>query len=84
MAARHRRTLEAIFARPTRTDLRLDSVAALLGHLGATRYERSGSRIAFVLAGVTIVMHRPHGDRPVNPSTVRDLRRFLIEAGHVP
>jgi hypothetical protein len=43
MNAKHRRTLEAIFARPVPSDIRWAAIEALLVALGAERSEGRGS-----------------------------------------
>lgn len=85
MNSRHRATLTAIFAHPTRTDIRYADVASLFVGLGAQVNEgREGSRVGVTLAGVTVVVHRPHPRPVIGPATVRTLRRFLAEAGFEP
>lgn len=84
MTGRHRRTLAAIFAVPTRSDLRFRAVEALMGSLGAKKKERAGSRVAFVLEGRVLVLHRPHKPKVMRPGAVRDLRDYLIAAGITP
>ena len=58
--AKHERTRAAIFAEPTRANVRWSAIESLLRHLDATIREGSGSRIAVRLNGVQTVFHRPH------------------------
>lgn len=85
MNSRQRRTLTAVFAHPTRLDIRWTEVVALLEALHATVDEaREGSRVGVHLNMRTIIIHRPHPRTVIGPETVRSLRRFLREAGVAP
>ena len=77
MTSRQRRTLAAIFERPTRSDLRFRSVEALMAALGAEQRERKGSRVAFILRRRVLILHRPHRPKIMRPGAVSDLRDFL-------
>ena len=81
MNKRHRRTLDAIFANPVRSDIRWSAVESLVKALGGRVTEREGSRVAFVLNGMTAVFHRPHPKPAAKKWTVRDVRDFLERAG---
>ena len=78
---RHRATLEAIFSRPTRANIRWDNVESLLLACGAHIEERAGSRVAVYLNGVATVFHRPHPRPEATKNLIDDVRAFLIEAG---
>lgn len=84
MRSRHEKTLVAIFERPTRTDVRWDSAMGLLSALGATVSQRSGSRVGVRLGDRVAVFHRPHPGPTLDRGAVRDLRRFLENAGVAP
>ena len=77
MTSRQRRTLAAIFERPTRKDLRFRSVEALMAALGAKQRERAGSRVAFILRRRVLILPRPHQPKVMRPGAVADLRDFL-------
>ncbi len=49
--------------------------------LGADVSEGRGSRVRVTLKDVRAVFHRPHPQRVTNKSTVRSVRRFLLETG---
>jgi len=49
--------------------------------LGAERKEGRGSRIRFTLNGVHAVFHRPHPRKEIIKPAIKDIRRFLLEAG---
>ena len=84
MNAKHRRTLEAIFARPVRSDIRWTEIEGLLASLGADRSEGRGSRVRFLLKGVEAVFHRPHPRPDTNKGAVVFVREFLKMAGIEP
>lgn len=81
MHSRHRRTLDAIFEAPVRSDIRWTAVESLVKALGGKVKKREGSRVAFVLNGRTAVFHRPHPGPAAKKWTIRDLRDFLELAG---
>jgi hypothetical protein len=82
--AHHRRTLEAIFARPERADIPWREIESLFVALGAEVTEGSGSRVRVALNGVRAVFHRPHPERVTDKGAVRAVRRFLETAGVTP
>lgn len=84
MNQKHRRTLEAIFADPTRSNIVWRDVEAMLAACGAEISEGEGSRVRIALNGVRAVFHRPHPKKETNKGAVRSLRRFLSEAEVTP
>jgi hypothetical protein len=84
MNAKHRRTLEAIFARPVPSDLRWTDIESLLVALGAERSEGRGSRVRFLLNGAEAVFRRPHPSPNTDKGAVVAVRRFLESAGAKP
>jgi hypothetical protein len=56
-------------------------IERLLVALGAEIEEGSGSRVRIALNGVRAVFHRPHPQKESDKGAVRDMRRFLTEAG---
>ncbi|MGI8568134.1 MAG: type II toxin-antitoxin system HicA family toxin [Methylocella sp.] len=84
MNAKHRRTLEAIFARPVLSDIRWAEIEALMVALGAERSEGRGSRVRFLLNGAEAVFHRPHPRPETNKGAVVSVREFLKIAGIEP
>lgn len=84
MNAKQRRTLEAIFARPERSDIAWRDIEALLVALGAEISEGSGSRVRIALHDVRAVFHRPHPQKETDKGAVKSMRRFLQEAGIEP
>ena len=84
MNTRHHRTLDAVFATPTRANVEWSAIEALFVALGATVQERAGSRVAVALNGVVAVFHRPHPGKEAKKPTVRSVRDFLTQAGVAP
>ena len=81
MNTRHRRTLEAIFERPERSDIVWRDIEGLLVALGAELAEGNGLRVRVALQGVRAVFHRPHPHKETDKGAVKSVRRFLQEAG---
>ncbi len=81
MNTKQRRTLEAVFAQPTRHDVAWADVDSLLRALGAEITQGRGSRVRVVLGGRRAVLHQPHPQRTCLPGMVRAVRDFLSEAG---
>lgn len=77
--ARHR-TLVAIFARPTRSDISWAEIETLVRGVGGQVLEREGSCVAFILSGVRAVFHRPHPRPTASKGAVDAVRRFLVSA----
>lgn len=84
MNSRHRKTLEAIYERPDRSDIAWRDIEALLLALGADVSEGQGSRVRVALQGVRAVFHRPHPQKETDKGAVKSMRRFLQEAGVEP
>lgn len=81
MNRRHRKTYDAIFQDPVRSNVLWSDCEALLRHLGAVIQEGSGSRVRVELNGADAVFHRPHPQKETDKGALKSLRRFLDEAG---
>jgi hypothetical protein len=81
MNKKQRQALERIFEKPERSDISWSDIESLLIAFGAEISEGKGSRVRVSLSGVKAVFHRPHPQRVTNKSTIRSVRRFLIESG---
>lgn len=84
MRASHRKTLEAIFARPVRGGGRWAEIEALFRELGAEVTEREGSRIGVFLFGEVRVFHRPHPSPDTDKGAVASVRKWLEANGVEP
>ena len=74
-------TLDAVFYRPTKADIRWAAIESPIRALGGVVTERAGSRVAARLNGVTAVFHRPHPRPEAKKGAVDAVRKFLIHAG---
>ncbi|WP_428558510.1 MAG: type II toxin-antitoxin system HicA family toxin [Solidesulfovibrio sp. DCME] len=81
MNSRNRRTLAAIFSRPTLADIRWDDILALFRALEATVDEGRGSRVRVILNGVAATFHRPHPGPVAKKGAVESVRELLTNAG---
>lgn len=81
MNKKHRKTLEAIFKRPTQAGIKWRDIETLLIALGAEMSEGRGSRIRIELNGEDAVFHRPHPGDETDKGAVASMRRFLENAG---
>ena len=84
LSSKHRKTLQAVFADPVRSNVPWAAVEALFVALGGEVTEGSGSRVRAALGGVRAVFHRPHPQRETDKGALQSVRRFLAEAGHAP
>ena len=81
MHRRHRKTLEAIFAKPPPANVRWRAVEALITALGGEVLHLRGSVAAFLLGDRRGVFHRPHPSPEAKRGQLRRVRRFLEHAG---
>ena len=80
----HRKTLQALFENPVRSNIVWTDVEKLLVALGADLSEGRGSRVRIHLNQIRAVFHRPHPRKETEKGAVKSMRRFLIEAGFKP
>ena len=81
MNSRHKKTLAAIFARPTSASIVFADIEALITSLGGSVLEREGSRVKIVLAGFEWRCHRPHPGKEAKRYQVEEARDLLQRAG---
>jgi hypothetical protein len=84
LSAKHRRTLAAIFARPTRMSVVFADIEALVVALGGTVTERAGSRVKITLRAEQWHCHRPHPGKEARRYQVEEARELLERAGVAP
>ena len=84
MQAKHAKTLELIFSRPTSGNVRWQDIEALLISLGAEISEGEGSRVRVRLFGDRRVFHRPHPSPITDKGAVAILRKWLEANGVTP
>lgn len=84
MNSKNRKTLEAVFSQPTKTNITWDDIEALLVAVGATLKEGNGSRIRFTKGEIGMSFHRPHPAKEAKSYQVKDARLFLEMLGIKP
>jgi hypothetical protein len=84
VAKKHRKTLEAIYENPVKSNVAWSDIEKMLLALGAELSEGSGSRVRIALRGVRAVFHRPHPQKETDKGALMSMRRFLTEAGVTP
>lgn len=80
----HRKTLEAVFARPTSANIAWKDIEALPSGLGGEVSERESSRVAIVLFNEVRVFHRPHPSPKTDKGAVVSVKRWLEQHGVKP
>ncbi len=81
MRKKHRKTLAAIFMRPTQSGINRADIESLFVACGAYIEEREGYRVYIELNDVVGHFHRPHPEKEARKGVVDSVRRFLKEAG---
>lgn len=84
MNTKHRKTLGAVFATPTRVNLKFTDIEALLVSLGGDVIEGAGSRMSVTVSGKTVFFHRPHPGKEAKKYQVENVREFLQKIGVEP
>ena len=80
MNSRHRKTLAAIFARPTSASVVFADIEALIKALGGSVSEREGSRVRVELNGEPWRCHQPHPGKEAKRYQVEEPRELLERA----
>lgn len=81
MNAKHRKTLAAIFVRPTLASIAFSDIEALIKALGGKLMEREGSRLKLELEGEQWRCHRPHPGKEAKRYQVEEVRELLERVG---
>ena len=84
MNAKHRKTLQAIFARPTSATVVFSDMEALFVAMGGAIKEREGSRIKITLQNEQWHCHRPHPGKEAKRYQVEEARELLERLGVKP
>jgi HicA toxin of bacterial toxin-antitoxin, len=82
--SKRRVTLDAIFERPTRSDIAWRDIETLFEALGGVVTDGAGSRRRVALNGLRAVFHEPHPERVTDKGAVDSVRDFLRNAGVAP
>lgn len=81
MNTKHRKTLTAIFTRPTPASIAFGDIESLVLALGGAVVEREGSRVKIELHGIQWRCHRPHPGKEAKRYQVEEARELLERAG---
>jgi hypothetical protein len=84
MKAKHIKTLNALFLKPTLASVVFSDIEALVIALGGEIIEGRGSRMAFVLNGKRMDVHRPHPGKEAKRYQVETMRDWLLTMGIEP
>ncbi len=81
---KHRKTLRAVFAKPTSASLVFADIESLLVALGGEVQEREGSRVKIFIKGEQWRCHRPHPGKEAKRYQVEEVRELLERIGVKP
>ena len=77
MNSKHRKTLAAVFAKPTSGAVAFKDVESLLVALGCELTEGAGSRVRFDKARLAYLCHRPHPAKAAKRYQSEEVRQYL-------
>lgn len=81
MNGKHRKSQEAIFEDPVRSNIPWADIETLFEAAGAAMSPGPGSRLRVSLNGIDAVFHRPHPQKETDKGALKSVSRFLHEAG---
>jgi membrane protein implicated in regulation of membrane protease activity len=84
MNAKQRKTLAAIFARPTSSSIPFADIESLVKALGGVISEREGSRVRIEIKGEIWRCHRPPPGKEAKRYQVEEARELLDRVGVKP
>ena len=84
MNTKQRKTLAAIFSKPTPVGLEWRAVASLIGALGGEIRYGDGSRVRIDLKGESVNLHSPHPHKELKRYAVKLVRELLTRTGDLP
>jgi hypothetical protein len=79
--AKHRKTLAAIFVRPTSPNIVFADIEALVKAFGGLVLEREGSRVRIELEGECWRCYRPHPGKEARRYQVEEARELFERVG---
>ena len=79
MKSKHLQTLAAIFAKPTKANIRFGDIESLIKSRGGEIRESDGSRVVLELFGTREYVHRPHPGKGAKRYVVEKIREWLAE-----
>jgi hypothetical protein len=84
MSTKQRKTLRAVFAKPTAASLVFADIQSLLVALGGEVHEREGSRVKITLQGEQWRCHSPHPGKEAKRYQLEEVRELLERIGVKP
>lgn len=84
MNSKHKKTLAAIFAKPSASNLKFADIEAMVVALGGEVCEGDGSRVAMYLHGGIKHAHRPHPGKEAKRYQINEIRAWLQAVGVKP
>jgi hypothetical protein len=81
---KHRKTLRAVFTKPTSPSIVFSDIEVLLVALGGQVHEREGSRVKISIKGEQWRCHRPHPGKEAKRYQVEEIRELLERIGEQP
>jgi hypothetical protein len=81
---KQRRTLSAIFEKPTPTTIQWRDIASLIKALGGEIQYGDGSRVRIDLKGASLNIHSPHPQKELKRYAVRLVKELLTRTGDTP
>jgi len=84
MNNRQRKTLGAIFRKPTPTGIEWRAVESLIKAIGGEIRYGDGSKIRIDLKGESVNIHSPHPQKELKRYAARLIRELLIRTGDTP
>lgn len=81
MNTKHRKALQAIFAKPTSPSIVFSDIEALLVALGGQAMEREDFRVKITLKGEQWHRHRPHPGKEAMRYQVEKIKELLERIG---
>ena len=82
--SKQRKTLRAIFAKPTSASIVFSDIESLVIALGGEVVERKGSRVRIMLRAEQWRCHRPHPGKEAKRYQVEEARELLERIGVSP
>ena len=84
MNSKLRKTLAAVFAKPTSAAVVFSDMESLAKALSGTVEEREGSRVRIEIRGEVWRCHRPHPGKEAKRYQVEEFRELLVRIGVAP
>lgn len=81
MNSKQRKTLKAIFEKPTRKNIPWSDIERLLEALGAEIANKGGSVVTFKMGKKPQTFHRPHPQKEAPAYCINNVRQFLLDNG---